>query len=153
MAQTLTAKVATFPATTPDWQIADALNGPDAAANGTKAVDAVVADARAILMTGGAWGGICLAADDATRPPATRALCVTVRDAHTQLTTFRMTDPATATAIKGMVDNLLSASLVNQATHDALLALGAAPASWADINNSGRLVTARDVGLARGARA
>lgn len=153
MPQSLADKVATFAASKPDWQIADALNAPDATANGTKTVDASISDARAILMTSGAWGGICLTADDTTKPAQVRALCITVRDAHLNLTSFKMTDPATAAAVKSMVDSLLTATLIDQATHDALLALGTVPASWADINNNGQPVDARAVGLARGAKA
>lgn len=158
MPQSLTDMMASFPADDPDWQVADVLNAPDAATYGTKVIDAAVSDARALLMTGGGWGKIVLIADGAFSPVqdqqqalALRGLCITVRDAHTNLTTFKMTDPATAAAVKGMVDSLLSATLIDKATHDALLALGAAPASWADINNNSTPVTSRDVGLARGA--
>lgn len=160
MAQTLSDKVATFAASAPDWQIADALNAPDAATYGAKTVDASISDARAILMTSGAWGKIVLIAEGALSPAsdpqqalALRALCITVRDAHTNLTMFKMTDPATAAAVKGMVDSLQAATLVDGKTHDALLALGSVPASWADINNNGQPVDARAVGLARGAKA
>jgi hypothetical protein len=153
VALTLADKVASFAADEPDWQIADALNAPDATANGTKTVDAAISDARAILMTSGAWGGICLTAEDTTKPAQVRALCVTVRDAHQYLTSFKMTDPKTAAAVTGMVDSLLAATLIDQATHDALLALGTVPASWADLNNNGQPVDARAVGLARGAKA
>lgn len=158
MPQTLQAMVATFAAGTADWAVADALNAPNAAANGTKTVDVAVSDARAILMTSTAWGQIVMIAEGAYTPltdPAAaaglRAVCITVRDAHLNLTTFKMTDPATAAAVGGMVDSLLGAGLITQAVHDALLALGVAPASWSDLNNNGAPVTARDVGLARGA--
>lgn len=151
MAQSLTDKVATFAADIPDWAVADALNAADADMS-PRVVDAAVSDARALLMTSGAWGAICLTAEDTTKPLPLRALCITVRDAHLTLTTIQMTDPATAAAIAGMVGGLLQATLIIQATHDALLALGWAPASWADINHSAP-VTARDVGLVRGAKA
>lgn len=158
MPQALKDKVSSFDASTPDWQVADQLNTPDASTNGSKAVDASVGDARAILMTSGAWGKVVLIAEGALNPLADaqqalalRALCITVRDAHKNLTTFKMTDPATAAAVKGMVDSLLTAGLITQDTHDALLALGEVPSSWADVNNASVPVTARDVGLARGA--
>ena len=158
MAQSLADKVVVFTADDPDWQVAEALNSPDATDNGTKTVDAAVSDARAILMTSGGWGKIVLIAEGALNPVsdpqqalALRALCITVRDAHTNLTTFKMTEPATAAAVKGMVDSLLGAALIDQKTHDALLSLGTVPASWADVNNASVPVTARDVGLARGA--
>ena len=151
MPQTLADKVALHAADDPDWRIADELNTPDAATYGLKTVDAVVGDARALLMTSGAWGAICLTAEDTTKPLNVRGLCITTRDAHLTLSTIRMTDPATAMSIKSMVDSLQAVGLISATTHDALLALGKAPASWADINNNGVQVTARDVGLARGA--
>jgi uncharacterized membrane protein len=158
VAQSIADKVATFAAGDPDWQIADVLNAPDAAVNGTKTVDAAVSDARAILMTSGGWGKIVLIAEGALSPVSDpqqalglRALCITVRDAHLNLTSLKMTDPVTAAAINDMVDSLLGATLIDRKTHDALLALGTVPASWADMNNASVPVTARDVGLARGA--
>lgn len=158
MAQSLSAKIATMAPGMVDWQVANLLNLPDATTNGTKAVNVAVSDARAILMTSTAWGQIVMIAEGKYNPltnqPAAanlQAVCITVRDAHLNLTTFKMTDPATAAAVKGMVDSLLGAALISQATHDTLLALGVAPASWADLNNNGAPVTPRDVGLARGA--
>jgi hypothetical protein len=115
MTEALADKVATYPATVPDQQIADALNVPAEATYGVKPVDAATSDARAILMTSGAWGKIGLIADGAYSPVsdpeqamALRALCLTVRDAHNNLTLFKMTDPGTAAAVTGMVESLLA---------------------------------------------
>lgn len=149
MAQTLAQAVSAYPADDPDWQVADALNAPDASLP-TKAVDVSVSDARAVLMTSGSWGGIVMAASDATKTAQVQELCITVRDAMTDLTRLYMSVPATNASVTGMMDGLLAASLITQATHDALLALSRAPSSWADVNNGGVPVTARDVGIARG---
>jgi hypothetical protein len=51
-----------------------------------------------------------------------------------------------------MIDALLASALIDQSTHDAILALADAPQSWADLNNNGAAVSARDVGLARGGK-
>ena len=149
MPQTLADKVAAFPATDPDWQVAEALNVPDASLP-TKTVDVTVSDVRSILMTSGSWGGIILTAADTTQPVQARALCITVRDAMTNLTSLYMSDPAINASITAMMDALLGATLMSQSTHDALLTLSKRPSSWADINNDGVAVSARDVGIARG---
>ena len=85
MTQTLVEAVAAYPADDPDWQVADALNAPDASLP-SKTINVSVADVRSILMTSGTWGGIVLAASDTTQTPQVRGLCITVRDAMTDLT-------------------------------------------------------------------
>ena len=149
MAQTLAEAVAAYPADDPDWQVADALNAPDASLP-SKTIDVSVSDVRSILMTSGAWGGIVLAASDTNQTAQVRGLCITVRDAMTDLTSLFMSTPAINASITSMMDGLLAGSLITQATHDALLALSRASSSWADVNYGGVPVTARDVGIARG---
>lgn len=152
MAETLAAKVATFAADEPDWAVADALNAPDAGAYGTKRVKVSVSEVRALLMLRGAWGGIVMTADNAAAASDLRGACITVRDGMLSLSTLDTDDEATYGSVKNLADVLLAAGLMDQATHDALLALADKPCSWADVNNAGVSVTSRDVGIARGAK-
>lgn len=151
MAQTLVDAVAKFAADDPDWAVADALNAIDDKLP-KKRIDVAVSDARALLMTSGAWGGIVLTADNPAAPVEGRSLCITVRDAMLTLQTIRSTDEATYASVVAMVDGLLGAGLITTPVHDALLAMAEAPQSWADVN-MGRPVTSRDVGIARGSKA
>lgn len=148
----LTSKVATFPAAQPDWSVADALNAPDATLP-TKKVKVGTATIRGKLIVDNAWGGIRLGTlSSSTLSDPVKGLCHTTVD---YMLGERMIDsdiPATFAAVKGMVDSLLGAGLITQATHDALLAFSDAPQSWSDINNNGVPVSARDVGIARGAK-
>ena len=144
----------------PDWQAADALNAPDAV-NGTARRDVASSDVRGALLASGEWPGIVLVAEGVALPAmagmadadriALRGLCILVRDTLTLTTTIQTSVPdrftATATALAG----LAQAGLVSDATKAALLALAERPLSWAEANGYPAGVTARDVGLARGA--
>jgi hypothetical protein len=145
MAETLAAKIATFPASVGDQQVAEALNAPDPALP-KKRVRVPVALARALYMSRGFWGGIVLAAEDETKPAALRGLCVTTRDSCLHLNEFTTDDPATYASIVASVDALLAFGLIDQQTRDDLVALADAPSSWAEINNGGVPVTAGQVG-------
>lgn len=152
MTESLASKVATFAADVPDWAVADALNAPDAGTYGTKRVKVSVSDVRALLMLRGAWGGIVMTADNTAAAADLRGACITVRDGMLSLSTLDTDDTATYDSVKALADAILAAGLMDQATHDALLALADKPCSWADLNNGGVAVTSRDVGLARGAK-
>lgn len=145
MSQTLTEAVASYPAEMPDWAIADDLNMPRPDF-GKKRVNVAVSDARGLLMQSGAWASTVLTAEDASAPVAVRAAAITARDSMTLLTEIATSDPAVYAATEAM----LSALPIDATLKASLLALAEKQCSWADINNNGIAVTARDVGLARG---
>lgn len=149
MTEALADKVATFPAETPDFEVADALNATDDALP-TKAVKVSVSAARGVLLKSGAWAGIVLAAENTGIPVELRAACITARDTMLHLSQIDTDEPATLATVSGMLDALVQAGLMQDATKAALLALAERPQSWADVNNGGVMVTSRDVGLARG---
>lgn len=149
--ETLTAKVATFAASVPDWQVAEVLNAPDAALPVAHR-DIPISAPRGILITSGSWPGIVIGAESAPVPEV-RALCITTRDSMLYLDTMQTLDPTVYASVKAICDGLLAANLISQTTHDRLVALADKPQSWSDVNNGGVPVTARDVGLARGAKA
>ena len=147
-------------ATLPDWAAADALNAPDPA-NGTRRVDVAASDVRGALLASGEWPSIVLVAEGVALPGmagmadadriALRGLCILVRDTLTLTTTIQTSVPARYAATVAALDGLVSAGLVSAETHAALLALPDRPRSWAEANGYPAGVTARDVGLVRGA--
>lgn len=148
----LTDKVSEYASDVPEWQIASELNAPDATLP-KKRVNTPVSEVRALLLTSGAWPKIILSAENAATPTDVRALCITVRDSMVYLQELHTSDSAIYATISGMADGLLIADIIDQATHDKLVALAFADQSWADVHNGGVPVTARDVGLARGGKA
>lgn len=147
-------------AAAPDWAAADALNAPDAV-NGTARRDVAASDVRGALLASGEWPGIVLVAEGVALPAmagmtdadriALRGLCILVRDTLTLTTTIQTSVPARYAATQAALVDLAAAGLVSDATKAALLALAERPLSWAEANGYPAGVTARDVGLARGA--
>lgn len=141
--------VAAFELGTPEWAIADALNAPDAElATVKRAVE--VSAVRSLLLTRGFWARIVITAENTAAPLELRALCITARDTLLNLGTINCADPEVMGAVVAMVGGLVGAGLVDEVTGAELLELANGPQSWADINNNGRPVTVRDVGLALG---
>lgn len=151
MTETLADKVATFDPSVPDWEVADALNAPDATLP-LAHKDVPISSARGILITSGSWPKIVLAAENTATPVELRSLCITTRDAMIYLDNMSTSDPEVYASIVAICDGLLAATLISQATHTKLVALADRQQSWADVNNNGVAVTSRDVGLARGAK-
>lgn len=142
----------------PDWHAADVLNAPDPS-NGTKRRDVPTWEAKAILLTTGEWGAITLLSRQQVTmvDPLAQAvmLAITARDAlDPSITeTIEATNPVNYAAVEGMLAGLVLAGVVSAPTQAALLALADTPKSWAEANGFPNGVTARDVGLARGAQA
>lgn len=144
----------------PDWQAADALNAPDAV-NGTSRRDIASADVRGVLLASGEWPAIVMVAEGVALPAlagladadriALRGLCILVRDTVSLTQTIQTSVPARYAATVAALDGLAAAGLVSAETHAALLALPDRLRSWAEANGYPAGVTARDVGLARGA--
>lgn len=105
------------------------------------------AEARAVLLATGEWGGIVLASrmtPSAEMPVALVALCITVVDTLRETETLEMTKPAYWTAVQQMLGGLRQAGLISEATHAALLVLrDVARPVWG-------LVTRYDVATAKG---
>ena len=144
----------------PDWAAADALNAPDAV-NGTARRDVATSDVRGALLASGEWPAIVLVAEGVAMPGmagmadadriALRGLCVLVRDTLLHTTTIQTSAPDRYAATAAGLAGLAQAGLVSDATRSALLALADRPLSWAEAHGYPAGVTARDVGLARGA--
>lgn len=139
-------KIATYPASTPDWQIAADLNTPNAI-NGLADVALLTNEARRTLVVSGAW----TAMDQALEANGTAAGVVTaIRNVQDILT---LTDPlgaADVATLSGHLATLVTAQLVSSGTKTAIEGQAKRPRSWAEAN--GVEVTARTVGLARGGR-
>lgn len=147
-------------ASLPDWAAADALNAP-AEGNGTLRRDIASADVRGVLLASGEWPAIVMVAEGVALPAlagladadriALRGLCILVRDTVSLTQTIQTSVPARYAATVAALEGLVAAGLVSAETHAALLALAERPLSWAEANGYPAGVTARDVGLARGA--
>lgn len=147
-------------ASLPDWAAADALNAP-AEGNGTLRVDVATSDVRGALLASGEWPAIVMVAEGVTLPAmagladadriALRGLCILVRDTLLHTTTIQTTQPTRYAATASALDSLHAAGLLSDATRTQLLALADERRSWAEANGYPAGVTARDVGLARGA--
>ncbi len=147
-------------ASLPDWAAADALNAP-AEVNGTLRRDIASADVRGVLLASGEWPAIVMVAEGVALPAlagladadriALRGLCILVRDTVSLTQTIQTSVPARYAATVAALDGLAAAGLVSAETHAALLALPDRLRSWAEANGYPAGVTARDVGLARGA--
>ncbi len=165
MTQTLAAAVATYPATTPDWQIADTLNAPDATAYGSVTGDiplaalegilahqGVLGALRAIVMpNGNTLGNYMVPSGGSAAQLLHVALTVTSLIDSARLTAVQTSDPTNLAQFQGGAAVMLAFGAITQAQHDALVALVPSVAqSWSTINNGGVAVSARDIGLARG---
>ncbi len=144
----------------PDWAAADALNAPDAV-NGTARRDVAASDVRGALLASGEWPAIVMVAEGVALPAlagladadriALRGLCSLVRDTVSLTQTIQTSVPARYAATVAALEGLVAAGLVSAETHAALLALPDRLRRWAEANGYPAGVTARDVGLARGA--
>lgn len=132
----------------PDWAVADALNAVDVTLPTVK-TDVSTNDAKEILLTNGDWPRITIAADDVTIPSSLRGACIVLRDTILHTSLVRASQASIETQIGAVLNGLLAAGIISQASHDALLGLTNRHVSWAEHNNL-YPVTARDVGLARG---
>lgn len=145
---TLSDKVGEFPADTPDWQIANALNTKDAALP-TVYCDVVTTDAREVLLATGEWSALVIAAGSEATPTLLRGACIVARDTLTLTQTIRTSNQSIRGAVEVALNGLVLGGVIAQSTKDAVSALMIANQSWAEANNVE--VTPRTVGLARGA--
>ena len=138
----------------PDWQIADALNAPDDSLPKVKQ-DIKPQDLRLAFFTAipkikrMAHQTYLDSADPSVRELA--EVCNLAMEAvsiETREVIFT-SDPETYDQIQTLSQVLLDAGLISINQRNAVLALTERPVSWAEHNNL--TVTARDVGLARGA--
>lgn len=130
-------------------EIADALNAPDAFLAYVK-TDVSTSDVKEILLSSGEWAAIVLTADNTSAPESLRGACIVVRDTFKETNTIRTSISGIYTQTNAVLTGLLGAGVLSQGTYDALIALTNRRPSWAEHNNLFP-VTARDVGLARGA--
>jgi hypothetical protein len=146
---TLAERVAEFPAETPDWEIAAALNARDAAIPMIRQRIAA-SDARGVLMRTTEWPKLVLACDMTDIPAELRGACILLRDAITINDGVDTHEEAVALSAEACLAGLVLAGIIAQSTKDTLMALTWGPQSWAEFNGLGR-VTARQVGIVRGA--
>ncbi len=145
----LSEKVAEFPADTPEWQVADALNLPDGEANGYAWIPLSCAAVRDALLASGEWLTLKHAQGNLTLTQAVREAAEILMDAATLQVQVDLPNPDYRAVVMATVATLVTAGLLSQATADAvILAQGRRPLSWSEAN--GILVDARAVGLTRG---
>jgi len=132
----------------PDWQVADVLNATDSLLPSVKK-DVSTEDAKEILLGNGDWAAVVLTANNNSAPDQIKGACIVLRDTILHTVVVRTTVPDILLQTQTVLAALVSASVITQASQNALLALTERPVSWAEHNNLFP-VTARDVGLARG---
>jgi len=153
---TLAQKVAEFPTSTPDWEIAAILNAPDPTLPMKLTSRRIGAGTIIETMGLGAIGGgvfISKLRGWATNPETIPTqLSNNVKDIAEILPVIDRGDLEIASApVRTMIDTLATLGHMTQAQATALKALANdANKSWAEHYNI--VVTARTVGLARGAR-
>lgn len=135
----------------PDWQVANMLNAADPALP-IKKQDVPTSDVREILLSNGDWPKVVLSSDDTQIPLELRGACIILRDTILHTTTIRTSVLSILTKTQEVLSGLLTAQVISQASYDALMALTDRHPSWAEHNNL-PAITARDVGIARGASA
>ena len=145
--QKIATKVAQFSGIA-EADVATALNAPDPSLP-TKRSDVATNDAREILLSTGEWGAVILAAENTAVPAQVRGACIVLRDAITQTTAIRISDPAIYSATASLLNGLVSAEILTNDTRNALMVLADAAQSWAEMEGVG-VVTVRDIGIARG---
>jgi hypothetical protein len=130
----------------PEWQVADILNAPDATLAYVKK-DIATSDVGEILLATGEFYEV----DGAIQNPLDdiKKASFIVQKTYERTTNIRTSDPEIFTSVATVLGGLLAATVITQTTHDTILALTNRRPSWAEHNNI--LVTAREVGLARGA--
>ena len=132
----------------PDWVAAGILTTPNSALP-LRRVSVATRDAQEILLSSGEWAAVLLAAESVATPQPVRGACLTLRDTIRQSSTISTDVPAIYAATTAVLGGLVAAGVLTQGTVNTLLALADRPQSWAEAN--GVEVTARSVGLARGA--
>lgn len=146
----LAEKVAEFPENMPDWEIANILNAPDPTLPQVwKLVP--TAHARGYLMAfNGHWGDLKDARGNSNLTQTVRRVADKMYDALNMQDSIDLTNETYRTVVQNDLDTLVQAGVLTQAAKDGLLNLGKRKQSWAEAN--GVEVTARTVGLARGAK-
>lgn len=135
----------------PDWQVASVLNAVDLSLPLVKK-DVSTADAKEILLGNGDWAAVVLTANNNSALDQIKGACIVLRDTILHTVVVRTTVPDILLQTQTILAALVAASVITQASRDALLALTERPVSWAEHNNLFP-ITARDVGLARGGMA
>jgi hypothetical protein len=111
--------------------------------------DVPTSEVKQILLSSLKWAAIVKAADNTSIDQNIRDVCIVVRDTFKETNTIVTTDPEIFAATDGALSALLAVGIISQGVYDALIALTNRRPSWAEHNNI--TVTAREVGLARGA--
>ena len=132
----------------PENVVADMLNVPDPQW-GLRRVDVPTSAAKDVLLASGEAADVSLAADDPAQTTQTRKACINLRYTVFDTEAIRTSVPAVYDSTEALLDGLVAAGVLAATTREALLALAEVPQSWAEAN--GIEVTARTVGLARGA--
>jgi hypothetical protein len=148
---TLAELVAQFPATTPDHVVAASLNSTNEAAPFvSRPVPA--ADARRVLYRSGEWGAVCIAGStNSTATLAVRSAAILLHELFTREDTVDTVNVPMRQRLAATINTLVTAGVLLAATRDELIALADRRPTYAEANNL-PTITARDVGLARGAK-
>jgi hypothetical protein len=163
---TLAQRVAQFPASTPEWEIADVLNAPDQAQHGTRRVDVPALEVRRVLLESQSmaqagtnpWmkvrgfhaAGFAAAAASGAATAAVWVLCDELVEEVRREGTFGMSRPAMYAVMSASLDALTSAQLLAAGDKGTVLALAETPQSEAWAAGWG-VVTPEAVSRAKGA--
>jgi hypothetical protein len=131
----------------PENVVADMLNAPDPQLD-LKRVDVPTSAAKEILLATGEAAIIHMTGNDPAASIELRRACINLGYAL-NAATIRTGVPSFYDATEALLGELVTGEVMAATTRDALLALAEVPQSWAEAN--GVEVTARTVGLARGA--
>jgi hypothetical protein len=128
-------------------EVAEALNAPDATLDYVKQ-DVSTSDVGEILLASGELYDV----NEALKNPSEdiKRASFIVQKTFEKTTNIRTSDPDIFTSVATVLNGLLAAAVISQTTYDVLMSLTNRRPSWAEVNNLSP-VTARDVGLARGA--
>jgi hypothetical protein len=133
----------------PENVVAAMLNTPDPEW-GQRRVDVPTSAAKDILLATGEAADVSIAADNPALAIGLRRDCIILRYTVFDTAAIRTGDPAIYDSTEALLAGLVTGGVLTSGTRDALLALADVPQSWAEANDIE--VTARTVGLARGAR-
>jgi hypothetical protein len=147
---TLAERVALYAATVPEWRIAEELNAPDATLP-TVSREVPAHDARRLLFRTGEWAALVIATTNTALTVPVRSAAVLFHSLLTLETTLDTVDPIMRARFGTVLGALLTAGILSADTRLALVALADRRPSWAEANGL-PTITARDVGIARGAR-
>lgn len=129
-----------------EWGVAEVLNAPDASLAYVKQ-DVSTSDVGEILLASGELYDV----NEALKNPSEdiKRASFIVQKTFEKTTKIRTSDPGIFTSVVTVLNGLLAAAVISQTTYDVLMSLTNRRPSWAEHNNI--TVTAREVGLARGA--